>query len=108
MRWNELDNDTQRILLDIADSALKSELGFGRPARCAACYYWEPLRPPLVDRRSARLVATGTGICRRRAPLDRFPATLADEWCGDCRMLTVDDLALRIWDERQRLLEGGE
>jgi hypothetical protein len=106
MRWDELDSDAQRILLKLADDLLKAEKGLGRPARCAACYYWRAWQRPLED----SLKSDASGECLRRAPRDDngFPITRSDDWCGESARLTTIDLARRIWAERQKMPDGGE
>lgn len=105
MRWDELEPDAKRDLLKLAANLLQAETAVGRPPRCAACYYWRQ-NWPLV----ASLKSGGNGECRRRAPQNEngFPITLADEWCGDGRMLTVDELARRLWDERRKQPKGAQ
>jgi hypothetical protein len=102
MQWGELTRETQDELLKLAENLLKSESGAGRPARCATCYYWQAW-----ESMEYSVTSGGSGECRRRAPQNEhgFTVTRANEWCGDGRMLTVDDLAWRIWAEQQRLSE---
>jgi hypothetical protein len=99
MHWGELDRDTERELIQLASDLLKAESGTGRPARCAACYYWRAWQP-IQD----SLESGGHGECRRHAPPREigFAITRADDWCGSGRMLTIEDLAWRIWDERRK------
>jgi hypothetical protein len=99
MRWNELDRDTERELLKLTNDLLKEDSVSGRPARCAACYFWRPYQSL-----EASLTSGGSGECRRRAPRDEngFPITRADGWCGESARLTTIDLARRIWAERQK------
>jgi hypothetical protein len=105
MRWCELKPDVQRELMQIADELLKSESGTGKPARCAACYYWRPHQP--LER---GLKSGGSGECRRRAPRDEngFPITRSNGWCGESSLLTTPDLARRIWDEQREPPGGAE
>jgi hypothetical protein len=105
MQWGELTRETQDELLKLAENLLKAESGTGRPARCAACYYWRAWQP-IED----SLESGGHGECRRHAPPREigFAITGANDWCGDGLMLATEDLAWRIWDERRKQPEGAQ
>jgi hypothetical protein len=99
LQWDDLTRETKNNLLRLAENLLKAELGTGRPACCAACYYWRAWQP-IED----SLKSGGHGECRCRPPHRElgFPITRADDWCGESYRLTTTDLAWRIWDERRK------
>jgi hypothetical protein len=105
MQWGELTRETQDELLKLAEHLLKTEFGTGRPARCAACYYWRAWQSLEESLKSG-----GSGECRRHSPPREigFAITRADDWCGESYRLTTTDLAWRIWDERRKQPEDAQ